>query len=304
MPTAIVVHGGAGPAQEDDDVSGLKEGCLAAARRGHEVLARGGSALDAVEAAVVALEDDPRFNAGVGSTLNEAGQVEMDASVMDGATTRAGAVAAVHTVKNPVRLARAVMEKTLHVLLVAHGAEAFADEVKAPRADRESFVTERMRRKFEAARAAPPRKSHGTVGAVALDAQGRLAAATSTGGTFLKRVGRVGDTPIPGAGTYADARGAASATGHGESILRAQLTRRVCDHLAAGKTAGQAAALAIAELETIHGEAGVIVVDAAGRLGIAFNTERMSRAWVTAQGQGAAHGREESNIDSAATEQT
>src|SRR5687767_11847980 len=219
----IVVHGGAGDLNPSDDPKPCIEGCLAAARAGHAVLKAGGSALDAVIAAVVWLEDDPHFNAGTGSVLNADGEVETDASVMTG-DLKAGAVGALKGIKNPVLLARLVMERTKHVLLVADGALRFAKEQGVGLVDPASMITERARTKWSRT---------GTVGAVARDSQGRLAAATSTGGTTRKLPGRLGDTPLIGCGTFARAgAGAASCTGIGEAIIKTTLARWAVDRLA------------------------------------------------------------------------
>jgi beta-aspartyl-peptidase (threonine type) len=291
MPIAIAVHGGAG-ARADDDTQELAEtGCLAAARAGHAVLAQGGSALDAVIAAVAALEDDPVFNAGHGAALNYDGEIELDASVMEGAELRGGAVACVRDLKSPVRLARAVMERSPHLLLVGEGAQEFARAQGFATLPPGALVTPRARGRWEKARAegAKPSRDGGTVGAVALDAQGHVAAATSTGGTPLKLRGRVGDSPILGAGTYADDEGgAASATGHGESILRVTLTRACVDRMRQGAPAPVAAEAGLVALTRVKGEGGLILVDRKGGLGLAFNTERMARGWVDAQGRAGA----------------
>jgi len=292
MPIAIAVHGGAGPAHPDDDPGRAREGCLAAARRGYEILRAGGSALDAVEAAAAVLEDDPQFNAGTGACLNADGVVEMDAAIMDGEALRAGAVALVRTAKNPIRLARAVMDRGPHVLVAGEGAErllrAWDLETVAP----SELVTERALRRWRAAqKRAPQIDSGGTIGAVAIDARGHVAAATSTGGMNNKLPGRIGDSPVPGAGTWADdLGGVASATGHGEMILRVGLTRAVCERLVAGVDPTQAAAEGLRLLQRVGGEAGVIVVDRQGRIGFAFNTQRMSRAWVDERGEGSGFG--------------
>jgi L-asparaginase / beta-aspartyl-peptidase len=249
------------------------------------VLRAGGSALAAVEKAVVALEDDPQFNAGIGSCLNADGEVEMDASIMSGADLRAGAVALVREVQNPIRLARAVMERTPHVFLAGDGARRLAEEAGLPLVEPRSLVTERMLARWREARHHSLSPEGGTVGAVALDGDGHLAAATSTGGTLMKRAGRIGDSPLIGCGTYADDRcGAASATGHGEAIIRVLLTRVVCERLLERAEPGEAARAGVAELARIRGEGGVILVDKQGRIGAAFNTARMSRAWVDGSG--------------------
>lgn len=292
MPIAIIVHGGAGRAWPDDAAEEARRGCLLAARAGYAVMQAGGTAMDGVEAAVVALEDDPQFNAGIGSCLNAAGEVEMDASIMSGADLRVGAVALVKDVRNPVRLARAVMERTQHVFLAGEGARTLALEAALPLVEPAQLVTPRALRHWHAAREAGDAAGGGTVGAAAMDARGHLAAATSTGGMIMKRVGRIGDSPLPGCGTYADdAAGAASATGHGEAIIRTLLTRVVCERLRAGDHPDEAARRGMAELGRVQGSAGVIVVDARGRVGAAFNTARMSRAWIDRDGrEGSAYG--------------
>src|SRR5512133_2624665 len=233
---AIIVHGGAGdlgpadPASSGGADAPRLEGVRRACAAGWEILRAGGSALDAVEAAVRALEDDPTVNAGTGATLGAAGDVEVDASIMDGTGLHCGAVAAVRDVRNPVSLARAVMEKSEHVLLAGDGASLFAREVGIPPYANALLVTPRQRARWEAARRGGGGTGHGTVGAAARDAAGHLAAATSTGGTSMKRPGRVGDTPIPGCGTYADdALAAVSCTGHGERIIQLTLARHAAD---------------------------------------------------------------------------
>jgi beta-aspartyl-peptidase (threonine type) len=192
---AIIVHGGAGRIRNHELPPKL-EGCRAAALTGWNILQRGGSALDAAEAAVVALEDDPLFNAGTGSTLNALGEIEMDAAIMDGATLRLGAVAAVQGIRNPVRLARRVMEDGRHVMLVAGGAVMFARQIGFPECDPQALIVEAERKRWQ--------EKNGTVGCAALDHSGKIAVATSTGGIFNKFPGRVGDSPLPGCGTYAD----------------------------------------------------------------------------------------------------
>jgi beta-aspartyl-peptidase (threonine type) len=274
MPT-IVVHGGAG----DDAPEGREArriGVGRAADAGAAVLAGGGTALDAVLQAVVALEDDPCFNAGRGSVLTEDGVVEMDASVMDGDTLRAGAVGAVRGVANPVRAALAVLREAREVLLVGAPAIALARRQGLPVLDDRDLVTpealERWRRRRRAA--------GDTVGAVALDASGHVAAATSTGGVAGKRSGRVGDSAIIGAGTYADDRvGAAAATGPGEAIIRLGLARVALAHLGAGGSPDDAAAFALAELRARVGAvAGLILVAPDGRAGCAHTTAAMPTA--------------------------
>jgi beta-aspartyl-peptidase (threonine type) len=263
-----------------------------AARLGHQLLARGGSALDAVVAAVSALEDDPTFNAGLGSSLNLRGEVEADASVMRGEDGGAGAVACLEDVKNPVQLARLVMERTPHVLFVARGAREFAIEQGVTLLAAGALVTEGSRRKWQRLLEQRTPEGHGTVGAVARDAGGHVAAATSTGGMMLKRPGRVGDTPLIGCGTYADdAQGACSCTGLGEAIIKATLARRAVELLGT-RDPNHVATEIVEELKRFGGDGGLILVDAQGRVGFAFNSPRMARAWVDADGrEGSGFGR-------------
>ena len=284
---AIAVHGGAG-ALDDSGTSGLgpeaprQEGVGRAAAAAWEVLRGGGSALDAVVLAASLLEDDPTFNAGTGATLTASGDVELDASLMYGPTLSAGAVACVKDVKNPILLARAVLERSGHLLLVGEGASGFAREMGIPAWPNERLVIPQQRARFDAARGVTPvQVGGGTIGAVARDRAGHVAAATSTGGTFLKRPGRVGDSPIIGAGTYADdLLAAVSATGHGEPIIRITLARLVADLVGAGRSAPAAASEGIRILgERVGGLGGVIVVGPSGEPGFAFNTPAMARAW-------------------------
>jgi len=282
----IVVHGGAGALASEERGRAAAAGCLEAARIGHRILAEGGSALEAVQAACVALEDNPLFNAGTGSCLNEEGRIEMDAAIMEGTSRRAGGVAVITGVRNPILVARRVLDRGRHVLLAGEGAERFARAEGFAPYPPSLLLTEaaldRWRREREGT--LPP--CPGTVGAVAIDREGRVAAATSTGGTSGKAPGRVGDSPIPGAGLYADdAAGAVSATGHGETILRAVLSRYVCDRMAAGLPAQQAVEEGIRELGRLGGEGGAIAVDPAGRAGIASNTPFMSWAVIEADGR-------------------
>jgi L-asparaginase / beta-aspartyl-peptidase len=272
----IVVHGGAGR-ETPGDRSPRRAGVERAAEAGWAVLVRGGSALDAVVEAVVLLEDDPHFNAGLGSVLTAEGVVEMDASVMRGDTLAAGAVGAVRGVRNPVRLARAVLAEGREVLLVGEPAATLAARHGLARCAPDALVTEEARRRWREHREA----SGGTVGAVACDAAGHVAAATSTGGVAGKRAGRVGDSAVIGAGTYADDRmGAGSATGPGEAIIRVCLVRSALDAIARGASPADAAASALAGLEgRLACAAGVILVDRAGRLGVAHTTEAMPTAW-------------------------
>jgi len=287
---AILVHGGAGnlgaddPASDGGDASRL-EGVRAAAQAGWSILAAGGTALDAVEAAVRLLEDDPTYNAGAGACLTAAGDVELDASIMDGATLRCGAVAVVRDVKNPITLARRIMERSEHVLLAGPGASAFAREVGIPPHENALLVTPRQRERWERLRGAAP-AGHGTVGAVARDRAGHLASATSTGGMAMKRPGRVGDTPIIGCGTYADDELAAvSCTGHGERIIQLTLARACADLVRQRGSAMEAAREAIRQLGArLRGEGGLIVVAPRGEVGFAHNSPVMSRAWSRSDG--------------------
>jgi beta-aspartyl-peptidase (threonine type) len=273
----IAVHGGCGAiAAERHDR--LRAGCRAAALAGDAILARGGSALDAVVAAVRALEDDPEFNAGVGSALTRDGAVETDACVMDGAARRVGAVAAVPDLGRAVALARAVLDAGEHVLLAGPAAWRFAAEVGIAPAPPGSLVVERQRERL----------LHGTVGAVARDRDGRLAAATSTGGISGKRSGRVGDSPIPGAGTWADRACAISATGDGEAILRVALGKTIAARIAAGAAARVAVRAALAELRAVTGGgAGAIAIAATGDP-VALQLPRaMPVAWIVRAGDAA-----------------
>jgi beta-aspartyl-peptidase (threonine type) len=277
----VLVHGGAGDVPEELRAAHA-EGCRAAAAAGLEVLRATGSALAAVVRAVEVLEDDPRFNAGTGACLTEEGTLELDASVMEGTGLRAGAVCSLPPFRNPVRVARAVLDEGRHVLYAAEGASRFAAAHGFLPADPASMITPAARARLDAVLAGRAERgwAGGTVGAVACDAEGRVAAATSTGGMVAKRRGRVGDSPIVGAGTYADDEcGAASATGEGESILRLGLTRYACDLLRSGLTAQQAAEVAVARLGArLHASGGLVLVDAQGRTGVARNTRTMSWA--------------------------
>ncbi|HVO22391.1 MAG TPA: isoaspartyl peptidase/L-asparaginase family protein [Candidatus Margulisiibacteriota bacterium] len=275
---ALIVHGGAGVAVPQI-ASEQHAGCTAAVAAGWRLLTQGASALDAVCAAVAALEEAPAFNAGVGSCLTSAGTVEMDASVMEGSRGRAGAVAVVSRVLHPVQLARAIMEDGRHVLLAGPAAESFASAQGIALCEPAALVTEGQLQRWHQ-RSSP--ESGGTVGAAAVDRAGHVAAATSTGGTFFKLPGRIGDSAIVGAGTYADdALGAASATGNGEAIMRAVLTKYVVDALRDGSEPVAAARRAVQYLaRQAAGSGGVIVVDPLGRFGYACNTPHMSVAYM------------------------
>ena len=280
---AIVVHGGAGGLPRDAArVDRMRAGAAAAVEAGHAVLAGGGTSLEAVEAAVVVLEDDPEFNAGRGAALTEYGRVELDASMMDGTSRAAGAVAAVRGVRNPIRAARAVLEEGRHVLLVGAPAIEFAATAGLDFESETWFVTERER--LALANAAEP--ARGTVGAVARDAQGCLAAATSTGGVSGQRLGRVGDSPLIGAGTWADdATVAVSCTGHGESIVRSALAHEV-DALLRHRGLGleDACAIAIDGLGRWGQDGGLIAVSSHGEVAAKFNSAAMTRGWRVGDG--------------------
>lgn len=275
---AIVAHGGAGRAVSETSAARLAA-VRTATERGWECLAAGGTALDAVVAAVVEMESDPALNAGLGSVLNGDGAVEMDASLMNGRDLAAGAVAAVSAVRHPILLARAILEHGRHVFLVGEAAHARAREWGLETCEPGELVTPRQRRRWLERPAAGG--DGGTVGAVAVDAHGSVAAATSTGGMFGKWPGRVGDSAVIGAGTYADDRsGAASATGHGEAIIRVTLSRLATLRLEDGGAPERAAASAIRDLaRRIDGEAGLVLVDPHGRVGWASNAESMPLAW-------------------------
>ena len=271
---SIIVHGGAGPIK-DDSLAARLEGCKAAALAGWAILQQGGAALDAVEAAVVGLEDNPLFNAGTGSTLNSLGKIEMDAAIMEGHSLRAGAVAAVSGVKNPINLARRVLEDGRHILLAGEGALLFARQIGFPECAPESLIVESEKKRWQS--------KHGTVGAVAFDSAGRLAVATSTGGIFNKLPGRVGDSPLIGCGTYADDYGAASCTGQGEAIMRLVLAKSTVDflHEVDDIEAQTAARMAIAHLEErLQSTGGIILIDRSGKIGYARSTSHMPVAWV------------------------
>lgn len=289
----VLVHGGAGDVPEDR-VERHVQGCRAAAARAKQILAAGGSALDAAEAAVRVLEDDPVFNAGTGACLTADGTLELDACVMEGAGLRAGAVCALAPFKNPVAIARAVLEDGAHVLYAAEGARAFALRAGFAPADPESMITEAARTKLAEAIASGKVSgwAGGTVGAVARDADGHVAAATSTGGMVGKRPGRVGDSPLVGAGTYADdLGGAASATGHGEGILRVVLSGAAVAALRAGADPGAVAAQQLADMGArVSATGGLILVARDGRLGWARSTRTMTWAaeWDGGDGQAGA----------------
>src|SRR6184192_2829426 len=301
----LVVHGGAGtisrsemtPQREREYRAGLERAMTA----GYEILKRGGSSLDAAEAAVRVLEDDPHFNAGKGAVFTSIGTNEMDAAVMDGKTLSAGAVASLKHIKNPVSLARLVMEKSGHVMMDCEGAEAFAKENGIELVDQKYFFTQDRWDALQKIKAAEKSRTsgvgkaflitdqdrHGTVGAVALDQDGNLAAATSTGGTTNKRPGRVGDTPVIGAGTYANnATCAVSATGDGEYFIRATVGRDVSALMEyRGMSLDDATQAALDKVAKLGGKGGLIAIDQQGNIVLPFNTAGMYRGYVDPNGK-------------------
>ena len=290
----LVIHGGSGSMSRDtlsaEDDAGARAGLAAALDAGTAVLRRNGTALDAVEAAVRTLEDDPHFNAGRGSVFSWDGRNELDAAIMDGTSRAAGAITGVTTTRSPVALARAVMDDGRHLLLSGEGAEAFAREAGCEQVDPAWFATaERLRQmdEFKAAGGFDSGMKYGTVGAVACDRSGHVAAATSTGGLTAKRWGRIGDTPIIGAGTYADDRACAvSCTGAGEFFLRAVAGHEIAARVRlANEMVVDAAGAVVAEIAALGGKGGVIAVDPQGEGGWAFSTPGMYRAIATSHDQ-------------------
>ena len=328
MKPSLIVHGGAWDIP-DEAIDACYSGCRRALEAGWSILSRGGSALDAVEAAVVTLEDEPVFDAGFGSHLNFDGRVECDAMVMNGATLRAGAAAGLQRVKNPIRLAREILESCPHMMLIAEGAERFAQEQGIALCDPQELISDAEREAWQHCRqdkhaAAYHRgHEHGTVGAVAIDREGRLFAGTSTGGTCCKLPGRVGDSPLIGCGCYADSEaGGISCTGYGEAIMKVVLAKTTAELLrsapaaqhdclvpekasrvsirVAAETLSDAAAsmpcgenfhAMLAAREAVHllakrthATGGLILLDRDGNPGFAFNTPRMAYGYVAADG--------------------
>ncbi|HEY6124357.1 MAG TPA: isoaspartyl peptidase/L-asparaginase [Steroidobacteraceae bacterium] len=289
---ALAIHGGAGVI-ERGDLTPEKEVAYRAAMlnamgAGARVLKRGGSSLDAVEAVIRLLEDDPLFNAGRGAVFTAEGRNELDASIMDGSTRKAGAVAGVTRTRNPISLARAVMEKSRHVMLAREGADQFSVEQGLEQVDPGYFRTEQRWQQLldwrrDNAQLLDPTHSRGTVGAVAIDVNGHVAAGTSTGGMTGKRWGRIGDSPVVGAGTYAaDGNCAVSATGSGEFFIRTSAARQLCDRIAwRGDSVQVAASATIADIGSIGGDGGLIALDGQGNIAFAMNSSGMYRGWVT-----------------------
>lgn len=302
----LVVHGGAGDfppkGMEEEHEKGLRRGLEKALRAGLAALGKeGGTSLDAVESAIRALEDDPLFNAGKGAVFTHEGKNELDASIMEGKDKKAGAVAGVTIIKNPISAARAVMEKSKHVLLTGRGAELFATRQGLEIVDPSYFWTklrwdelkealdkEAQPREKKDSKAARPPRYFGTVGAVALDRHGNLAAGTSTGGMNNKMTGRVGDSPIIGAGTYADNDACAiSCTGHGEFFIRYAVAHDIAARVRYKELPIAKAADEVINgvLKKVEGEGGVIVLSPKGQFAVDFNSERMYRGWITEAGR-------------------
>lgn len=296
VPWKLVIHGGAGvmerhllTAEQERDIRAALDLAL---QVGSDILSRGGAAVDAVEAAARVLEDDPHFNAGRGSVFTYQGTNEMDAAIMEGAGRGAGAVTGVSATKNPISLARAVMERSNHVLLSREGADQFSREQDLEQAPPEWFATEERRAALDDMRSRGEDYfdvdlKYGTVGAVAVDMAGHVAAATSTGGITGKRWARVGDSPLIGCGTYADDRAAAvSCTGAGEFFIRSAVAHEICARIRMlGEGVRTAADRAIADVGSLGGTGGVIVVSPSGEAGWAFNTPGMYRGIASAEGR-------------------
>ncbi|WP_266158350.1 isoaspartyl peptidase/L-asparaginase family protein [Dyella silvatica] len=295
----LVIHGGAGVIKRE--MSPAKDKAVRAAlalalQKGYARLKAGDAALDAVTAAITVLEDDPNFNAGKGAVFTHEGKNELDAAIMDGSNLKAGAIAGVHRVKNPILLARAVMDKTDHVMLAGEGAEVFAKEAGIELVDPSYFRTEERWQQLQKALKedklsqrhsdVETAKHFGTVGAVALDSEGRLAAGTSTGGMTDKRWGRIGDSPIIGAGTYANSGCAVSGTGWGEYYIRTVAAHEICMRVTQMRVPLKRAAAEVInqEIPSMGGNGGAIALDASGNMAMPFNTDGMFRGWIGADG--------------------
>ena len=290
---ALAIHGGAGVAARGkltpEKEAAYRAGLSAALAAGSKVLSGGGPSVDAVEAAIRVLEDDPHFNAGRGAVFTAEGRIELDASIMDGRTRAAGAVAAVTRTRNPISLARAVMEKSPHVMLAGDGADVFSKKQGLEQVDPRYFWTKERWRQLEKwrqkhASSADPTLAYGTVGAIAIDSRGHLAAGASTGGVTGKLPGRIGDTAVIGAGVYAvDGACAVSATGSGEFFIRSTAARQLCDRIVwKGQTVQVAADATIAEIGGLGGDGGLIAMDGEGTVAFSMNTIGMYRGRVTA----------------------
>ncbi|MBT2115396.1 isoaspartyl peptidase/L-asparaginase [Dyella sp. LX-66] len=296
----LVIHGGAGVIKRDMNPArekAVRAALAQALQNGYAQLKAGKPAMDAVTAAITALENDPNFNAGKGAVFTHDGKNELDAAVMDGFTLKAGAIAGVHRVKNPILLARAVMDKSPHVMLAGDGAEAFAKEVGIELVDPSYFRTEeRWQQLQKALKEDAEHRQHedvetakhfGTVGAVALDTQGRLAAGTSTGGMTNKRWGRIGDSPLIGAGTYANNGCAVSGTGWGEFYIRTVAAHEICMRVTQMRVPLKRAAAEVInqEIPSMGGNGGAIALDAQGNVAMPFNTDGMFRGWIGEDGK-------------------
>ena len=281
MNCAIIVHGGLQTLLPDEHAP-FQNGCLAAVDAGWKLLGAGGCALDAAEAAVRILENNPIFNAGHGSTLNAEGKVEMDAAIMDGSTLRAGAVAVLRGVQHPVTVARRLMESGVAVMLAGDGAHRFAVAHSQELCPSDLLITDAARNEWQANRDASKAARKDTVGCVALDEHGRIAAATSTGGIAGKLPGRIGDSPLVGCGVLADELGGVSLTGDGESIIRTTLASRILTLLGRGISPDDAAEAALRYFRgKVPGQAGCIVLDRQGRIGFAHNSPNIACAYRT-----------------------
>lgn len=284
----IIVHGGAWNIP-DSLRAGHLNGVSKAVKTGYQILNENGSALDAVEKAVASMEDDPIFDAGVGSFLNEEGYVELDALIMDGKTLNAGAIGAVTNCCNPIVLARRLLDKeNSPMMLVGLGANLFAKKMRL-NCDSKDLIIPREQKRWEKGKLGEdifsPEIAKGTVGAVALDVNGHLASATSTGGSPYKMVGRLGDSPIIGSGGYACKVAAASSTGHGESFMKLNAAKLAIDLIEQGFTPQAAAKVVIEKISEIKGYGGIIIIDKEGRLGFHFSTTRMAYAYISREGQ-------------------
>lgn len=286
LKPAIIVHGGAWSIPDslrEDHITGV----INAVKIGYKLLIDGKSALDAVEEAATSMEDNPIFDAGVGSFLNEEGDVELDALIMDGSTLEVGAIGAVSNCKNPIKLARKLLGKSFSpMMLVGRGAAIFAEKMGLS-CSPEELIVPREKKRWEKAKGGvdiftPTAK--GTVGAVAVDKEGNLATANSTGGSPFKMVGRLGDTPLIGSGGYASERAAASSTGHGESFMKLNAAKLATD-LCENQTPQNVARIVIDRIANIAGYGGIIIVDRYGKIGYFFNTERMAYALITTEGE-------------------
>ena len=295
----LVIHGGAGVVRSEMTAkteADVRAALLKAVTKGYAELKSGKPALDAVTAAITVLEDDPNFNAGKGAVFTHDGHNELDSSIMDGSTLKAGAIAGVRTVRNPILLARSVMEKSEHVMMAGRGAEDFAKSIGTTLVDPSYFRTEKRWQQLQKALAEEKKgvaytdmetaKHFGTVGAIALDKSGHLAAGTSTGGMTNKRFGRIGDSPVIGAGTYADANCAVSGTGWGEFYLRTVAAHSICMRVGLLKQPLAEAAEQVInkDIPKLGGDGGAIALSADGSMAMPFNTDGMFRAWIGADG--------------------